>query len=52
MGTPETIIKVLKKYQGAGVNQVLCFKQMGDLAHERIMDSIDFFWTAGDSVFQ
>jgi alkanesulfonate monooxygenase SsuD/methylene tetrahydromethanopterin reductase-like flavin-dependent oxidoreductase (luciferase family) len=43
MGTPETIIKVLKKYQEAGVNQVLCFMQMGNLAHGRIMDSIDLF---------
>jgi alkanesulfonate monooxygenase SsuD/methylene tetrahydromethanopterin reductase-like flavin-dependent oxidoreductase (luciferase family) len=43
MGTPETIIKVLKKYQEAGVNQVLCFMQMGNLAHGRIMDSINLF---------
>ena len=43
MGTPETIIKVLKKNQEAGVNQVLCFMQMGNLARERIMDSIYLF---------
>lgn len=43
MGTPETIIKVLKKYQKAGVNQVLCFMQMGNLAHDQIMDSISLF---------
>lgn len=43
MGTPETIIQVLKKYQEAGVNQVLCFMQMGNLATRRIMDSIDLF---------
>jgi len=52
MGTPETIIKVLKKYQEAGVNQVLCFMQMGNLAHGRIMDSINLFGRQVISVFQ
>jgi len=40
MGDPDTVIKVLKKYQEAGVDQILCFMQMGNLAHSRIMDSI------------
>ena len=40
MGNPDTIIKVLDKYREAGVDQVLCFMQMGNLAHSRIMDSI------------
>jgi alkanesulfonate monooxygenase SsuD/methylene tetrahydromethanopterin reductase-like flavin-dependent oxidoreductase (luciferase family) len=40
MGNPDTVIKVLKKYQEAGVDQILCFMQMGNLAHSRIMDSI------------
>ena len=40
MGNPDTIIKVLKKYQEAGVDQILCFSQMGNLPHTRIMDSI------------
>ena len=40
MGSPDTVIKVLKKYQEAGVDQVLCFPQMGNLPHSRIMDSI------------
>ena len=40
MGDPDTVIKVLKGYQEAGVDQVLCFMQMGNLAHTRIMDSI------------
>jgi alkanesulfonate monooxygenase SsuD/methylene tetrahydromethanopterin reductase-like flavin-dependent oxidoreductase (luciferase family) len=40
MGDPDTIIKVLRRYQEAGVDQVLCFMQMGNLAHSRIMDSI------------
>ena len=40
MGNPDTVIKVFKKYQEAGVEQILCFMQMGNLAHSRIMDSI------------
>ena len=43
MGDPETVIKVLKKYEEAGVDQILCFMQMGNLAHSRIMDSIKLF---------
>ena len=40
MGNPDTIIKVMKKYQDAGVDQVLCFLQPGRLEHTRIMDCI------------
>jgi alkanesulfonate monooxygenase SsuD/methylene tetrahydromethanopterin reductase-like flavin-dependent oxidoreductase (luciferase family) len=43
MGNPDTVINVLKKYQEAGVDQILCFMQMGNLAHARIMDSIKLF---------
>ena len=42
-GQPDTVIKVLKKYEEAGVDQILCFMQMGNLAHSRIMDSIKLF---------
>ena len=40
MGNPDTIIEVMKKYQEAGVDQVLCFLQPGRLEHTRIMDCI------------
>ena len=43
MGNPDTVIKVLKKYQEAGIDQILCLMQMGNLAHARIMDSIKLF---------
>lgn len=43
MGTPDTVIKVLKGYQEVGVDQVLCFMQMGNLPHQKIMDSIKLF---------
>jgi hypothetical protein len=37
------VIKVLKGYEAAGVDQILCFMQMGNLAHSRIMDSIKLY---------
>ena len=40
MGTPDEVIEVMKNYQEAGVDQVLCFVQPGNLSHTRIMDSI------------
>ena len=43
MGDPDTVIKVLRGYQEAGVDQVLCFMQFGNLPHSRIMDSIKLF---------
>jgi alkanesulfonate monooxygenase SsuD/methylene tetrahydromethanopterin reductase-like flavin-dependent oxidoreductase (luciferase family) len=43
MGNPDTVIKVLKKYQEAGIDQILCFMQMGNLAHARIVESMTLF---------
>ena len=43
MGDPDTCIKVMKQYESAGVDQVLCFMQMGNLEHSRIMDSIKLY---------
>ena len=43
MGNPDTVIETLKGYQEAGVDQILCFMQMGNLAHTRTMDSIKLF---------
>ena len=43
MGDPDTCIKVMKQYEAAGVDQVLCFMQMGNLPHSRVMDSIKLF---------
>ncbi len=47
MGDPDTVIAGIKKYEEAGVDQMLCFMQMGNLAHSHIMDSIKRF---GDAV--
>ncbi len=43
MGDPDTVINVMKKYQEVGIDQVLCFMQMGNLPHSRVMDSIKLF---------
>ena len=43
MGSPETVIKTLEKYREAGVDQILCFMQMGNLPHSKIMNSIRMF---------
>jgi alkanesulfonate monooxygenase SsuD/methylene tetrahydromethanopterin reductase-like flavin-dependent oxidoreductase (luciferase family) len=43
MGDPDSIIKVMQKYEEAGVDQVLCFMQMGNLPHAKVMDSIKSF---------
>ena len=41
MGDPDSVIKVMKRYADAGVDQVLCFMQLGNLPHSRVMDSIN-----------
>ena len=43
MGDPDSVIKVMKRYADAGVDQVLCFMQMGNLPHARVMDSMKLF---------
>jgi alkanesulfonate monooxygenase SsuD/methylene tetrahydromethanopterin reductase-like flavin-dependent oxidoreductase (luciferase family) len=43
MGNPDSCIRVLKKYQAAGIDQVLCFMQFGGIPHQNIMDSIRLF---------
>ena len=43
MGSPETVIKTIEKYEEAGVDQMLCFMQMGNLPHRDIMNSTRLF---------
>ena len=42
-GDPDSIIKTIKQYEAAGVDQILCFMQMGNLPHSKVMDSIKLF---------
>jgi alkanesulfonate monooxygenase SsuD/methylene tetrahydromethanopterin reductase-like flavin-dependent oxidoreductase (luciferase family) len=39
-GDPHTSIKKVKHYQAAGCQQLLCFMQIYDIPHQKIMDSI------------
>ncbi len=43
MGDPDSIIKTIRQYEAAGVDQMLCFMQMGNLPHSKVMDSIKLF---------
>ena len=42
-GDPDTCLKTMKQYQAAGVDQVLCWMQVGGLSHDKVMDSIRLF---------
>lgn len=43
VGSPETCIKKVKRYQEAGCDQYLAMMQIRDIPHQDIMDSIDLF---------
>ena len=51
IGDPDTVIEVIKGYEKAGVDQMLCLMQMGNLAHSRIMDSIKLYGAVRDPLF-
>jgi len=44
-GDPDTCIKKVKRYQDAGCQQLLCFMQIYDIPHQKIMDSIKLWGT-------
>ena len=43
MGDPDACIKAMKQYEAIGIDQILCYMQMGHLSHQRVMDSIKLF---------
>lgn len=43
IGDPEECIRVIKLYEAAGVDQLICFMQAGRVPHEAIMRSIKLF---------
>ena len=43
IGDPDTCIKVAKKYQEVGVDQLMCLMQMGHVPHQKVMNSIELF---------
>jgi alkanesulfonate monooxygenase SsuD/methylene tetrahydromethanopterin reductase-like flavin-dependent oxidoreductase (luciferase family) len=40
VGDPDKCIRKVKRYQEAGCDQLLCFMQVYDIPHQKIMDSI------------
>ncbi len=43
LGDPEGCIRTIRKYEEAGVDQLICFMQAGRVPHEKIMRSIQLF---------
>jgi alkanesulfonate monooxygenase SsuD/methylene tetrahydromethanopterin reductase-like flavin-dependent oxidoreductase (luciferase family) len=43
VGTPDTIRKTLRDFEDAGIDQVLCISQAGNLPHELLCSSIELF---------
>jgi len=45
MGTPEMCIEKLLAWENAGIDNLLCYMQFGDLPHEKVMRSIELLGT-------
>lgn len=43
IGDPESCIRIVERYQEAGVDQLICLMQAGRVPHEKIMRSIELF---------
>ena len=41
IGTPEECVEKIMRYQEAGIDQLLCYKQFGDLPHEKVKRSME-----------
>jgi alkanesulfonate monooxygenase SsuD/methylene tetrahydromethanopterin reductase-like flavin-dependent oxidoreductase (luciferase family) len=45
VGTPEECLKKILRYEEAGVDQLLCYVQFGDLPHDKIMRGLELLST-------
>ena len=45
VGTPEQCLEKIIRYDEAGVDQLLCYVQFGDLPHEKVMRSLELLGT-------
>lgn len=43
IGDPDACIRTIRKYEEAGVDQIICFMQAGRIPHAKIMRSIELF---------
>jgi len=41
VGSPDTCRKKLRAYADLGIDRLMCFQQVGAIAHERVMKSIE-----------
>ncbi len=42
-GNPDTVSRILEDHEKLGVDQIMCIMQIGELSHQRIMNSIKLF---------
>jgi alkanesulfonate monooxygenase SsuD/methylene tetrahydromethanopterin reductase-like flavin-dependent oxidoreductase (luciferase family) len=45
VGTPEECIRKMERYEEAGVDQLLCYVQFGDLPHDKVMRNLELLAT-------
>jgi alkanesulfonate monooxygenase SsuD/methylene tetrahydromethanopterin reductase-like flavin-dependent oxidoreductase (luciferase family) len=43
IGDPDTCTRIIEKYEAAGVDQLICFMQVGRIPHDKILRSIELF---------
>ncbi len=43
IGDPDTCVRIIEKYEAAGVDQLICLMQAGRIPHDKIMRSIELF---------
>jgi alkanesulfonate monooxygenase SsuD/methylene tetrahydromethanopterin reductase-like flavin-dependent oxidoreductase (luciferase family) len=41
IGTPDECLRKILRYEEAGVDQLLCYVQFGDLPHDKIMRGLE-----------
>jgi len=41
IGTPEMCLEKILRYEEAGVDQLLCYKQFGMIPHEKVLKSME-----------
>jgi alkanesulfonate monooxygenase SsuD/methylene tetrahydromethanopterin reductase-like flavin-dependent oxidoreductase (luciferase family) len=45
VGTPDECLRKMERYEEAGVDQLLCYIQFGDLPHEKVMRNLELLST-------
>jgi alkanesulfonate monooxygenase SsuD/methylene tetrahydromethanopterin reductase-like flavin-dependent oxidoreductase (luciferase family) len=45
IGTPEMCLEKFRRFEEAGVDQLLCYVQFGDLPHDKVMHGLELLGT-------